>query len=128
MGTGLQLPRLTMDQSPYDYGGVLATLAFYFDALHLRDAERMRKVWHPSCHLKRPDSTTEEGLVDISAERFLAIVAESTSEKPVNQHVQDQVLGIDFAGPDTAMAKLEISLGSTVYTDFLSLLRLQDGW
>lgn len=119
-------PRLTMDKFPHDYSGALAALAHYFDALHLRDPARMQQVWHPSSHLKRID--VDGGLVDIDSSRFLQIVGEATGERVAQLHLEDRVLGIDFAGPDTVLAKVEISLGATIYTHFLSLLRLREGW
>jgi len=119
-------PRLTLDKCFHDYGGVLSSLAYYFDALHLRDSERMRNVWHPSSHLKRVDP--DSGLVDIDAQRFFEIVGEATGERAPSQHLKDRVWSIDFAGPDTVLAKVEILLGTSIYTDYLSLLRLQEGW
>eukprot|EP00930_Biecheleria_cincta_P090853 TRINITY_DN80332_c0_g1_i1.p2 TRINITY_DN80332_c0_g1~~TRINITY_DN80332_c0_g1_i1.p2 ORF type:complete len:107 (+),score=17.01 TRINITY_DN80332_c0_g1_i1:48-368(+) len=77
-------PRSTMDKVPFDYGAVLSALTSYFDALHLRDPDMMRRVWHPSSHLKRVGG--DGTLVDISAERFLEIVGESTGEQAAHQH------------------------------------------
>ena len=36
--------------------------------------------------------------------------------------------GVDFAGPDTALARLRCSLFGNDYTDLLSLLRVAGAW
>jgi len=115
-----------MDQVPFDYGGALSALARYLDALHLRDPEMMRQVWHPSSHLKRVG--TDGTLVDIPASRFLDIVGQASGDQVAEQHQQDRVLGLDFAGPCTVLAKVQVQLGQSLYTDFLSLLKLEQGW
>lgn len=86
----------------------------------------MSEVWHPAAHLKRPG--LDGSLVDIDAQQFLQIVGEASGSAAANQHVKDKILGIDFAGPGTAVAKVEIQLGQKVYSDFLALLRLSEGW
>merc|ERR1712032_26985 len=66
--------------------------------------------------------------VDIGAEKFLQVVGEAGGEALVDQHSKDRVQSLDFAGPSTVLAKVEIQLGRKLYTDFLSLLHLREGW
>jgi hypothetical protein len=39
-----------------------------------------------------------------------------------------QVVFIDFAGPQTALAKVNLTVGDIVFTDYLLLGKLRDGW
>ena len=114
----------TSSGKSHDFGGVLSSLAIYFNALHTKRPDEMRKVWHPACRLMRPSG--DGGLVDIGAEDFFTIVGEGTPN--LSNSLQDAVHSIQFSSSQTAIAKLEISLGESTYTDFLALLRLERGW
>lgn len=122
-----------MDGVTHDYGSVLASLSHYFNALHMRDAAAMRRVWHQDCHLKRPSGDGE--VVDIDADTFMSIVAgkdivpgAEVGKVSDTQHLGDTVQSIQFTSQSMAMAKVLITLGDNTYTDFLALLKLNDGW
>lgn len=122
--------RETMQHSTNDYNGVLRSLASYFDALHHNDAERMKEVWHERACLRRPSG--DGGVACIDTSSFLNIVASkdaaAADAPPSLPWLSDRVVSIDFASPETAMAKVEITLGDKTYTDYLALLRLAAGW
>jgi hypothetical protein len=40
----------------------------------------------------------------------------------------DRIVSIDFSGPETAFVKLECSLHPRYFTDYLTLLKLPEGW
>lgn len=84
-------------------------------------------VGSPSCHLKRLDEDDE--VVDISAERFLAIVGEGTPTADPAAVAQDAIHNIDVLHPDSAaLATVQIVLPPKRYTDLLSLLKLDGQW
>ena len=113
-----------MEVKSHDFSGVLSSLAVYFNALHRHNPDEMRRVWHPACRLMRPSG--DGGIVDIGAEDFFSIVGEGTYSE--SNAAQDAVHSIQFSSAQTAIAKLEITLGDKTYTDFLALLRLERGW
>ena len=118
-----------MDGASNDYSGVLRALAHYFDALHQKSPERMREVWHERCHLRRPSG--DGGVTSIDASSFLDIVGSSSPRAegtPTLPWLADRVVSVDFAAAETAMAKVEVTLNATTYTDYLALLRLASGW
>ena len=121
--------RGTMQSSVNDYAGVMQSLAHYCDALHTNDAQRMGQVWHERSHLRRPSG--DGGVVSIDAPTFFGIVSspsKAVAGAPALPWLADRVVAVDFASPETAMAKVEIVLNATAYTDYLALLRLRDGW
>ena len=125
------LPRTTMDGVNNDYSGVLSSLSVYFNALHLRDSSQLRKVWDPSCHMFCPSG--DGGVVDIGAETFFKIVEGKTAVAGAEmgtsgQPLADTVHSVQFSSPDTVLAKVQVSLGESIYTDFLTLLKLDSGW
>jgi hypothetical protein len=80
-----------------------------------------------SCHLKRLDDDDE--VVDIPAERFLAIVAEGTPTADAEAVAQDGIHNIDVLHPESAaLATVQIVLPPKRYTDLLSLLKLDGQW
>jgi C-terminal processing protease CtpA/Prc len=40
----------------------------------------------------------------------------------------DRIVSIDMSGPETAFVKLECSIHPRYFTDYLTLLKLKDGW
>jgi hypothetical protein len=40
----------------------------------------------------------------------------------------DRIVSIDLSGPETAFVKLECSLHPRYFVDYLTLLKLKDGW
>ena len=121
--------RSSMDGAGADYQGVLGALAHYFDALHHKDPGRMAEVWHERCTARRPSG--DGGVTCIDAPTFLQIVGTTSCQEDGASQTDwqaDRVVNIDFAGPVTAKAKVEVTLNPSTYTDHLALLRLADGW
>jgi hypothetical protein len=40
----------------------------------------------------------------------------------------DRIVSIDLSGPETAFVKLECAIPPRYFTDYLTLLKLNDGW
>jgi hypothetical protein len=109
------------------YTDIADVVSVYCDALHTRDADKMRQVWHPSAHLKRIDD--EGSVLDISAERFFDIVSMGEPTQDPAVVAQNALLSIDVLHPDVAaMAHVQITLPPKRYTDFLSLVKLNGRW
>lgn len=45
-----------------------------------------------------------------------------------NDPRQDRILSIDMSGPESALAKVQIAIGSKLYTDYLSMLKIDGEW
>eukprot|EP00959_Pyramimonas_sp_CCMP1952_P232891 4867280-Pyramimonas_sp.AAC.1 len=108
------------------YTEIAEAVSTYFAALHKRDAELMKTVFHPSAHLKRLDD--EDVVQSIPSERFFQIVSvgEPTPEAIV---AEDKILNIELLQSGVAaMAQVQISLPPKRYTDFLSFLKIDGKW
>lgn len=100
-------------------------LQTYFDGWYECDVGKLQSVFHPSCHLV---CIIDGALDDDDMPKVLAGVArrESGASRGAPRH--DRVLMLDVASPTTAMAKVELSINAKLFTDYLSLLRVDGRW
>ncbi|MGB0672005.1 MAG: nuclear transport factor 2 family protein [Rhodospirillales bacterium] len=108
-----------------DVAEITELMQTYFDGLFFSDADKLRAAFHASAHLLGVD---KGALVDEPAEAWFERVAgrESPSAKGFVQ--DDAILSLDFNGPDSALAKVKVTVFGVVYVDYLALLRFSEGW
>ncbi len=114
-----------MNDAQYDFAGVLALLRDYYDGLWRCDVELLRRVFSPGALYATP---APDGLLELSMDEYLPRVAARTPPAEAGTPYGYAVDSVDFAGPDTAMARLRCSLFGNDYTDFLSLVRVDGAW
>ncbi len=101
------------------------TLALYLDGLRHSDVERLRAAFHPAAHYVCATGGT---LLHRRMEEYLPIVAARPSPESRGEPRRDAVRSVEFAGPDTARACVLCSIGDEVFTDFLTLIRVEGRW
>jgi hypothetical protein len=102
-----------------------ATLQLYFDGLYHSDTERLAQAFHPQAIYA---SATEGVLVHMTMAEYLPIVDARPSPASQAEPRTDRVLSIDFAGPVTALARVECSIGPKHFTDLLTLVHVDGRW
>lgn len=107
------------------FAEVSSVLAGYFDGLHHSDSARPRQVFHPQAHYF---SATEGTLLHLDMAQYFPIVEARTSPASQGHARTDRILSIEFAGPVTAIAKVECSIPPKAFLDLLTLVRLQGRW
>ena len=107
------------------FGAVLQVLADYFEGLHHSDAGLLAEVFHPKAQYV---CVTDGDLLYRDMATYLPIVAERPSPASLGEPRRDRVLGVEFAGPVTAFAKVECSIGPKLFTDLLTLIFLDGRW
>jgi len=50
------------------------------------------------------------------------------SAKASGSERRDRIVSIDFSGPGTAFAKVECQIPPRYFTDYLTFVKLADGW
>jgi hypothetical protein len=104
---------------------VSALLQKYFDGLYDGDTDKLGRVFHPQAHYY----TASEGpLLHLDMAQYLPIVKTRPSPASTRQPRTDRILSIDFAGPSTALAKVQCAIGSKHFVDLLSMLRIDGEW
>lgn len=109
--------------TPFDE--VTALLEAYFDGLYQSDAERLRSVFHPRALYA---CATDGTLVCSGMDEYLQMVAQRPSPASRHDPRADRIIAIEFAGPATAMARVQCTILPKHFTDLLTLVRLEGRW
>jgi len=100
-------------------------LQTYFDGLYEGDTSKLARVFHPIAHL----FSSEDGkLEDMSQDQWFALVRGRQSAQSRDLARRDWVVQIDRSGPHTAFAKVQCQIPPRYFTDYLSLVKLGEGW
>jgi Putative lumazine-binding len=97
----------------------------YLDGLHEGDTGKLAKAFHEVSHLYSMD---KGGVDDLPRAKWFEFVKGRPSAKSRGLPRTDRIISIDLSGPETAFVKLECSIHPRYFTDYLLLLKLEDGW
>jgi hypothetical protein len=97
----------------------------YLDGLYEGDTSKLAAAFHEGSHLY---SLANGGLADLPRDEWLSFVKGRPSAKAKGLQRTDRIVSIDLSGPETAFVKLECSIHPRYFTDYLTLLKLPDGW
>lgn len=107
------------------YADVAQVLADYFDGLYYSDTSRLSRVFHPRAHYVCP---TESPPVYRTMDEYFPIVDKRPSPASCGEARNDRILSIEFGGPVTAFVRAECSIGPKFFTDFLTLIFVDNRW
>ena len=104
---------------------VKATLVDYFDGIYESSEDKLRNAFHPDAHIY---SATDGTLADFPLDAFVDRVTSRKSCSSQGAPRTDKIVSIDFSGPNSALAKVELSIPGTDFVDFLSLMKIDGRW
>jgi hypothetical protein len=104
---------------------VVQVLGEYLDGLYHSDTARLRRVFHSEAHYF---CATDGELLHLDMATYFPIVDKRPSPASQSHARTDRILSIEFAGPVTALVRLECSIPTKFFTDFLTLVKLQGRW
>lgn len=102
-----------------------AALQTYFDGLHEGDATKLGGLFHDVSHLF---SVTDGTLNDLTREQWFDLVRSRGSAAGKGLPRRDFIVHIDRSSPTTAFAKVECQIPPRYFTDYLTFVKLTDGW
>ena len=110
-----------------DSSEIKKVIQTYFDASFESSGEKMAHVFHDSAHIY---GHGENGtLTDMPKEFFVNLVGTVNSDVPKPSYPrQDEIISIDFTGENTAIARVKLRVGRTLFTDMLCFMRLDGKW
>lgn len=107
------------------FAEIVAVLGDYLDGLHHSDADKLGRIFHPQAIYA---CGTEGSLTHLTMDQYLPMVAKRPSPASRGEPRRDRILSIEFAGPVTALARVECAIGPKRFTDLLSFIRLDGRW
>lgn len=110
---------------PTPFDAVSAVLQNYFDGLYASDSAILRNVFHPEAIYA---CATGEPLLRLDMEAYFALVDKRPSPASLGQARADRVISIEFAGPVTALARVECTIAPKRFTDLLSFVFVNGRW
>jgi len=112
------------------YAQVVAVLQSYFDGLHHSDTARLGQVFHPLAHYVTATEAAANGgePLHLTMAQYFPIVDARPSPASRNEPRNDRIVSLEFAGPVTAFARVECSIGPKFFTDLLTLIFVGDRW
>lgn len=108
-----------------DYDAIVGVLQDYLDGLYHSDTALLRRAMHPRAIYA---CATSGELVALSMDEYFSIVDHRPSPASQGHARQDRLLSIEFAGPVTALVRLECALPPKRFMDFLTLLHVGGRW
>ena len=102
-----------------------AVLQDYFDALYFCDVEKLQRVFHPAAIYATAD---EAPFLHRTMAEYFPVVAARQSPASRNEARRDHIDSIEFAGDNTAFARVRCSIGPRDFVDFLTLVRVDATW
>lgn len=108
-----------------DFVEVTDVLGTYFDGLYHADTDRLAIAFHPKAIYATADETP---MLYRTMDEYFPVVAKRESPASRNEPRRDLIESIQFAGENTAFARVRCSIGSKDFIDFLTLVRTDGAW
>lgn len=107
------------------FAAVTCLLQTYFDGLYHADTDRLSVAFHSKAIYASADETP---LLYRTMDEYFAVVAKRESPASRAEPRRDMIDSIEFAGENTALARVRCSIGSRDFIDFLTLVRADSEW
>lgn len=107
------------------FGAVTGVLETYFDGLYHADSDRLEKAFHSKAIYATADETP---LLYRTMDEYYTVVKKRVSPSSLDEPRRDVIESIEFAGENTAFARVRCSIGTKDFIDFLTLVRTDDEW
>ena len=107
------------------FAAVTSVVATYFDGLYHADIELLGRVFHPKAIYATADETP---LLYRTMDDYFPVVAQRVSPASRDEPRRDVIEAIQFAGQNTAFARLRCSIGTKDFIDFLTIVRTDGEW
>jgi 4-oxalocrotonate tautomerase len=120
-----QAPLGMVDRNAADYAALTAVLREYFDGLYFCDTNRLATVFHPAATYACATGGT---LLKLGMDEYFPIVDQREPPASRNEARRDRIISIEFAGPVTALARVECAIGPKFFTDLLTFIKLDGRW
>jgi hypothetical protein len=110
---------------PTDLHDLEQAVQTYFDGLYEGDTAKLGAVFHEVSHLF---SVSDGKLEDLPREQWFDFMHKRASAQSRDLKRGDFIVHIDRSSPTTAFAKVQCQIPPRHFTDYLTFVKLADGW
>jgi hypothetical protein len=107
------------------FADVSDLLEQYFDTLYHCDLEKFDAVFHPQAIYATADETP---MLFLGMPAYREVIAQRHSPASRSEQRRDFIDAIEFAGDNTAFARVRCAIGEREFLDLLSLVRTEGHW
>src|SRR5262245_66296557 len=107
------------------YKALLTAVEAYFETMFDADLDRFDRLFAPSATLH---GLRDGALRVLSAADYRSLLAANPSPKSKAAPRLQEILLIDFASPEQAVAKVRVRIDHVLYVDYLCLHRVSGAW
>lgn len=107
------------------FAAIARTLQDYFDGLYEGDTRKLARAFHPQALY---GCATEGTLLRLSMQEYFPVVDERPSPASRGEARRDEIVSVTLAGPVTALVQARCAIGPKRFTDFLTLVHVDDRW
>lgn len=107
------------------FAEVIPVLNRYFEGLYRSDTAILRQVFHPAALYA---CASDGALLTLRMDEYFPIVDKRPSPASRGDPRTDRIVSIEFAGPVTAMARVQCSILPRHFIDLLTLVRVDGRW
>ena len=100
-------------------------LGDYLDGLYDGDIQKFYNVFHPESHLYFSDG---EAVTDWPRAEYFEMISNRPSPSSQGLIRHDKIISINVSGPATAFATVQCAIPPRYFTDYLTLLKVNEGW
>ena len=97
----------------------------YVDGLYEGNTTKLGSVFHDVAHLFSVD---DGKLADLPRDKWFEFVRGRKSAQSQDLPRNDFIVHIDRSSPTTAFAKIQCQIPPRYFTDYLTFVKLADGW
>ncbi len=108
-----------------EYVAVTKVISNYFDGLYNSDTSILKSVFHSRASYV---CATDGSLLYLTMNEYFSIVDKRSPPASRGEKRRDRILSVEFAGPVTAYARVECSIKTKFFTDFLMLIFVDKKW
>lgn len=114
-----------MAQADAGFQEIVDALKIYFEGLYRSDTQMLAQVFHPRAIYA---CASEGKLLHMTMDEYFPVVDKRPAPASRGEPRADRILSIDFAGPVTAIAKVNCAIGPKAFTDLLTFVKLDGRW
>jgi Putative lumazine-binding len=107
------------------FEAITGVLNDYFEGLYQSDTKILKRVFHPAAIYA---CATDGTLLTLRMDEYFPIVDKRPSPASRDDARTDRIVAIEFAGPVTALARVECSILPKRFTDLLTLIFVDGRW